>query len=167
MYVRLCNAPTTFQKMMNESFHDMSDVCIVYINDLMIFTKSEDEKEHNRIVLEVLKRLKENDLYVKPEKCHFKVKEVNFLGMVVSSDGIKMDEPKVKAVLDWPTPTNVQQVRAFLGLGNFYHWFIKDYAILARPLTDLTRKDKAFTFKEKEERVFKALKDVFTKAPIL
>src|SRR5205807_6985108 len=150
MYFGLCNSPAMFQKMMNEIFHDMSDVCIVYIDDLMIFTKS-DSEEHDKIILEVLKRLKENDLYVKPEKCHFKVKEVDFLGMIVSSDGIKMDEPKVKAVLNWPMPTNIRQVRAFLGLGNFYHHFIKDYAILARPLTDLTRKDKAFTFGEKEE----------------
>src|SRR5437879_13380482 len=70
MYFRLCNSPAMFQKMMNEIFHDMSDICIVYINDLMIFTKSEHEKEHDRIVLEVVKRLKENDLYLKPEKCH-------------------------------------------------------------------------------------------------
>src|SRR5207245_4294305 len=111
--------PDTFQKMMNEILHEMSDVCIVYIDDLMIFMKSDNEEEHDKIVLEVLKWLKENDLYVKPEKCHFKVKEVDFLGMIVSSDGIKMDEPKVKAVLDWPTPTNIRQVRAFLGLGNF------------------------------------------------
>src|SRR5438445_5854799 len=152
---------------MKSSMICMSDVCIVYIDDLMIFTRSEDEKEHDKIMLEVLKRLKENDLYVKPEKCHFKVKEVDFLGMIVSSDGIKMDEPKVKAVLNWPIPTNVRQVRAFLGLGNFYCHFIKDYAILAQPLTDLTQKDKAFTFGEKEEQAFRALKDAFTKAPIL
>src|SRR5437879_13489964 len=98
MYFGLCNSPDTFQKMMNKIFHDMSDVCIVYIDDLMIFTKSDDEKEHDKSILEVLKRLKENDLYIKPEKCHFKVKEVNFLGMIVSSDDIKMDKPKVKAV---------------------------------------------------------------------
>src|SRR5205807_7258980 len=138
MYFSLCNSSATFQKMMNEIFHDMSDVCIVYINDFMIFTKSDNEKEHDKIILEILEVLKENDLYVKPEKCHFKVKEVDFFGMIVSSNGIKMDEPKVKAVLDWPTPTNVQKVRAFLGLGNFYHHFIKDYAILAQPLMDLT-----------------------------
>src|SRR5438105_15749121 len=107
MYFGLCNSPATFQKMMNKIFHDMSDICIVYIDDLMIFTRSEDKEEHDKIVLEVLKRLKENDLYVKPEKCHFKVKEVDFLGMIVSADGIKMDKLKVKAVLDWPTPTNV------------------------------------------------------------
>ena len=71
MYFGLCNSPATFQKMMNEIFHDMSDVCVVYIDDLMIFTKSDNQEEHNKIVLEVLRRLEANDLFVKPEKCHF------------------------------------------------------------------------------------------------
>ena len=71
MYFSLCNLPATFQKMMNEIFHDMSDVCVVYIDDLMIFTKSDSQEEHDKIVLEVLRRLEANDLFVKPEKCHF------------------------------------------------------------------------------------------------
>ena len=95
MYFSLCNSPATFQKMMNEIFHDMSDVCIVYINDLMIFMPTDNQEEHDRIVLEVLKRLHDNDLFVKPEKCHFRVTEVDFLGMIVSHDGIKMDPEKV------------------------------------------------------------------------
>ena len=120
MYFGLCNSPATFQKMMNEIFHDMSDVCMVYIDDLMIFTKSDNQEEHDKIVLEVLQWLEANDLFVKPEKCHFQVKEVDFLGMIVSCDGIKMDPSKVSAILKWPNLTNVKQVRAFLGLGNFY-----------------------------------------------
>ena len=71
MYFGLCNSPATFQKMMNEIFHDMSDVCVVYIDDLMIFMKSDNQEEHNKIVLEVLQRLEANDLFVKPKKCHF------------------------------------------------------------------------------------------------
>ena len=131
MYFGLCNSPTTFQKMMNEIFHDMSDVCVMYIDDLMIFMKSDNQEEHDKIVLEVLQRLKANDLFVKPEKCHFRVKEVDFLSMIVSCNGIKMDPSKVSAILKWPDLTNVKQVRAFLGLGNFYRRFIKDYAIIA------------------------------------
>ena len=99
----------------------------------MIFTKLDNQEEHDRIVLEVLRRLEANDLFVKPEKCHFRVKEVDFLGMIVSCDGIKMDPSKVSAILKWPDLTNVKQVRAFLGLGNFYQRFIKDYAIIAHP----------------------------------
>ena len=167
MYFGFCNLPTTFQKMMNEIFHDMSDVCMVYIDDLMIFTKLDDQEEHDKIVLEVLRWLEANDLFVKPEKCHFRVKEVDFLGMIVSCDGIKMDPSKVLAILKWPDLTNVKQVRAFLGLGNFYWRFIKDYAIIARLLTDLTCKDTPFTFGDKERGAFNALKAAFTKAPVL
>ena len=141
MYFGLCNSPTTFQKMMNEIFHDMTDVCVVYIDDLMIFTKSDDKEEHDKIILEVLRWLKANNLFVKPEKCHFQVKEVDFLSMIVSCHGIKINPSKVSAILKWPNLTNVKQVRAFLGLGNFYWCFIKDYAIIACPLTDLTCKD--------------------------
>ena len=94
MYFGLCNSPATFQKMMNEIFHDMSDVCMVYIDDLKIFTATDNQEEHDRIMLEVLKGLRDNDLYVKPEKCRFRVKEFDFLGMIVSCNGIKMDPEK-------------------------------------------------------------------------
>jgi len=128
---------------------------------------TDDQEKHDRIVLEVLKRLCDNDLFVKPEKCRFRITEVDFLGMIVSHDGIKMDPEKVNAILKWPEPTNVKQVRAFLGLSNFYRHFIKDYAIMARPLTDLTCKDVVFHFGDKEHAVFEALKAAFTCAPVL
>ena len=167
MYFSLCNSPVTFQKMMNEIFHDMSDICVVYIDDLMVFTNMDDQEEHDRIMLEVLKWLQDNNLYVKPEKCHFQVTEVNFLGMIVSRDGIKMDPEKVNAILKWPEPTNVKQVHAFLGLSNFYRHFIKDYAIMAGPMMDLMCKDTVFNFGEKERAAFEALKAAFTHAPVL
>ena len=167
MYFGLCNSPMTFQKMMNKIFHDMSDVCVVYIDDLMIFMKSDNQEEHDRVVLEVLRWLEANDLFVKPEKCHFQVKEVDFLGMIMSCDGIKMDPSKISAILKWPDLTNVKQVRAFLGLGNFYRHFIKDYVIIAWPLMDLTCKDTPFMFGSKERGAFNALKAAFTKAPVL
>ena len=153
--------------MMNEIFHDMLDVCVVYIDDLMIFTEKDNQEEHDRVVLEVLRRLHDNDLYVKPEKCPFRVTEVDFLGMIVSRDGIKMDPEKVNAILKWPEPMNVKQVRAFLGLGNFYRRFIKDYAVISCPMVDLTCKDIMFNFGEKEKASFEALKAAFTTAPVL
>ena len=167
MYFSLCNLPATFQKMMNEIFHDMSDVCIVYIDDLMIFTPTDNQEEHDRIMLEVLKWLHDNDLFVKPEKCHFRVTEVNFLGMIVSHDGIKMDPEKVNAILKWPEPMNVKQVHAFLGLSNFYRRFIKDYTIISCPMVDLTCKDVIFNFGDKEKASFEALKAAFTTVPML
>ena len=87
--------------------------------------------------------------------------------MIVSCDGIKMDLSKVSAILKWPDLTNIKQARAFLGLGNFYWRFIKDYAIIACPLTDLMCKDTPFTFGDKEKGAFNALKAAFTKAPVL
>ena len=106
--------------MMNEIFTDMDDVVVVYIDDLMIFTKTENQAEHDKIVLEVLRRLEENDLFVKSEKCMFHTTEVDFLGMIVRHDGIKMDQEKVKAILEWPELKTVKGVRSFLGLANFY-----------------------------------------------
>ena len=118
-------------------------------------------------MLEVLRHLHDNDLFVKPEKCRFRVTEVDFLGMIISCDGIKMDPEKVNAILKWPEPTNVKQVCAFLGLSNFYRCFIKDYAIISHPMVDLTCKDVIFNFSDKEKTSFKALKAAFTTVPVL
>ena len=110
MYFGLCNLPTTFQVMMNEIFADMDDVMVVYINDLMIFTKTENQAEHDKILLEVLRHLEENDLFMKPKKCMFCTTEVDFLGIIVRHDGIEMDQEKVKAILEWPEPKMVKGV---------------------------------------------------------
>ena len=145
----------------------MDDIVVVYIDALMIFTKTENQAEHDKIVLEVLRRLEENDLFIKPEKCTFHATEVDFLGMIVGWDGIKMDQEKVKAILKWPEPKTVRAVRSFLRLANFYQRFIKDYAKVARPLHDLTRKENPFCWEEPQQVVFDTLKLHFTTAPIL
>ena len=167
MYFRLCNSPATFQAMMNEIFADMDDVVVVYINDLMIFTKTENQAEHDKIVLEVHRRLEENDLFVKPEKCTFCTTEVDFLSMIVGHDRIKMDQEKVKAILEWPEPKMVKGVRSFLRLANFYWRFIKDYAKVVRSLHDLTKKENPFHWEELQQVAFDMLKLHFTMAPIL
>jgi len=108
-------------------------------DDVLIGT---DGKEgHDKIVAEVLKRLEENDLYVKPEKCLWKTSKVNFLGVVMGQGKIEMEEEKVEGVLNWPVPKMVRDVRKFLGLANYYRRFIKNFAVLAKPLNMLTRKD--------------------------
>jgi hypothetical protein len=96
--------------MMNEIFTDMTDVMVIYINDLMIYTKTDDIQEHEKLVKKVLKCLEEHDLFVKPEKCTFRVQEVEFLGMIVFREGIKMDNSKVKAIIEWLTPKTVKGV---------------------------------------------------------
>ena len=145
----------------------MSDVCVVYIDNLMIFTSTDNQEEHDRIMLKVLRHLHDNNVFVKHKKCCFRVTEVNFLGMIVSHDGIKIDPGKVNAILKWPEPTNVKQVHAFLGLGNFYRCFIKDYATISCPMVDLTCKDIILNFGDKEKASFEALKAAFTTAPML
>ena len=119
MFFELCNSPATFQTMMNEIFADMEDVVVIYIDNIMIFTKG-SLAEHQAKVKEVLQRLHNNDLFTRPEKCSFDKTEVEYLGMFVNQDGICMDDSKVKAITDWPAPTTVRGVCSFLGLANFY-----------------------------------------------
>jgi len=107
--------------MMNELLRDLINTgkVAVFINNVIVGT--EIEKGHNELVVEVIRRLEENDLYVKPEKCKWKVREVGFLGVVIGPDRIKMEEEKVKGVLEWLTPKCVKEVQKFLGLANYYH----------------------------------------------
>jgi hypothetical protein len=111
MYFGLMNSPATFQTMMNSILRDLSDqgVVVVYIDDILVFTKTEEE--HDEIVEEVLKRLEENDLFLKPEKCVFKQREVEFLGLYIGQDGIRMDEIKTKAITEWPVPKKVKDIQ--------------------------------------------------------
>ncbi|RHW30408.1 hypothetical protein D1B31_23760 [Neobacillus notoginsengisoli] len=169
MYFGLCNSPATFQAMMNELFADMDDIVVIYMDDLPIFTKSGSLADHHEAVKRVLQCLKDNDLFVKPEKCYFDKTKVEFLGMIVSREGVRMDESKVKAILEWPVPRTVKHVRSFLGLANFYRRFIDNYAKVVKPLTDLTRKEVSMpnAWGTAQQEAFDTLKQRFTTAPIL
>jgi len=142
MFFGLTNSPATFQAMMNELLRDLINTgkVAVFIDDVIVGT--ETEEGHDELVAEIIKRLEENDLYVKPEKCKWKVREVGFLGVVIRLEEIKMEEEKVKRVLEWPTPKYVKDVQKFLGLANYYHWFIEGFALVARPLYDMVKKDR-------------------------
>ena len=142
MFFGLMNSPATFQAMMNKLLRDLINTgkVAVFIDDVIVGT--ETEEGHDELVAEVVKRLEKNDLYVKPEKCKWKVREVEFLGVVIGLEGIKMEEEKVKGVLEWLTPKCVKDVQKFLGLANYYRWFIKGFAMVARPLHNLVKKDK-------------------------
>jgi len=118
-----------------------------FIDDVIV--RMEIEEGHDEIVAEVIRRMEENDLYVKPEKCRWKVREVEFLGVVIGPEGIKMEEGKVKGVLEWPTPKCVKDVQKFLGLANYYRQFIEGFALIARPLHDIVKKDKKWKWTEK------------------
>jgi len=167
MFFGLTNSPATFQAMMNELLRDLinTEKVAVFIDDVIIGTESEEG--HDELVAEVIKRLEENDLYVKPEKCKWKVRKVGFLGVVIREDGIKMEEEKVKGVLDWPTPKCVKGIQKFLRLANYYCRFIEGFASIARPLHNMVRKDQKWDWTEKQEKAFRELKERFTKEPVL
>ena len=120
MFFGLMNSPATFQAMMNELLRDLINIgkVAMFIDDVIVGI--EEEEGHDELVAEIVKRLEENNLYVKPEKCKWKVREVGFLRVVIRLEGIKMEEEKVKGILDWPTPKCVKDVQKFLRLANYY-----------------------------------------------
>jgi len=139
--------------------------CIVYMDDILIYTKSK-EKLHEA-TLEVLKIVRDNDLYLKTEKCKFYKEKVSFLGMVVEHNKVSMDPAKLKGISDWPTPTSVKEIWSFLGLCNYYRRFIEDYANCARALNNRLRKDLPFEWPDECQLSFDDLKGCFAKEPVL
>jgi len=167
MFFGMTNSPATFQGMMNEILRDMINEGKVaaFVDDVLIGI--ETEEGHDELMEEVLKRLEENDLYVKPEKCTWKVQKVNFLGVVMGEGKIEMEEDKVAEVLNWPAPKTVRDVRKFLGLANYYRRFVKDFAKIARPLNNLTRKEEKWKWGDEQQGAFEQLKQVFTSRLLL
>lgn len=162
----LSNAPAAFQRMVNSLFHDLVDVSVVlYLDDIIIF--SEDPAQHDDHVREVLRRLRDADLFLKPEKCAFRTTEVDYLGLKISPGQIAMDPVKVSGITNWPTPRNLRHVNQFLGFCNFYRRFVENYANITRPLERLKQKDVAWRWGEEEDGAFERLKSAFTSAPIL
>ena len=167
MFFGFTNLLATFQTVMNNILRDLINTrdIAAFIDNMLV--KIEDENKHNEIVAEVLKRMEENNLYIKLEKCVWKVKEINFLGLVMEAKGVKMQEKKVTGVLEWPRPKTVKEVQKFLGLANYNRQFIKYFAKLAKPLHKLVRKDEKWNQGEEQEVAFKELKRVFTTKPVL
>ena len=132
IFFGLTNSPAMFQAMINNLLRDLvvEEKVAVFIDNVMIAT--EIEERHNEIVEEVLRRLEENNLFVKPEKYMWKVREVGFLGVIIGEDGVRMEKEKVQGVIEWPVPRNMKNVQKFLGLANYYRWFMKDYARIAK-----------------------------------
>ena len=141
MYFRLTNSLATFQAMMNDLFRDLINQgdMATFIDDILV--AMDMEEGHDELVEEVLRRLEENDLFVKLEKCKWKVREVEFLGVVISPKGVEIQKKKVEGILNWPVPRNVKKVQKFLGLTNYYRRFIKNFARIAAPLHVLVRKE--------------------------
>ena len=161
----LTNAPATFSRMMNQIFLNHQDFVIVFFDDILIFSRShEQHKQHLHTIFELLR---EHDLYANPDKSQFFQTQIEYLGHIVSSDGIRPDPRKIETIQKWPTPKNVHEVRSFLGLAGFYQKFAKNFSRIALPLTVLTRKRTTFKWSELQQRAFDTLKNILTHAPIL
>jgi len=138
MFFGITNSLVTFQTMINELLRDLINKgkVVAFVDNVSVET--ETEEGHDEIVEEILRRLEENNLYIKPEKCVWKVKKIGFLKVIIGPNGIEMEAEKVDGVLNWPQPKNMKDVRKFLGLANYYRRFIKDFAQVARPMNVLT-----------------------------
>lgn len=137
----LTNAPATFQKLMNGIFAEyIRKYVLVFFDDILIYSKTmKDYGEHLQIVLGVLRHHK---LYAKKSKCRFGPNHIDYLGYIISKEGVSTDPDKVQAMVEWPQPKNLKALRAFLGLTRYYRRFIQGYGTIARPLTELTKKGK-------------------------
>ncbi|KAJ9551398.1 hypothetical protein OSB04_015443 [Centaurea solstitialis] len=164
--VRFNNAPAVFMDLMNRVCRPFLDKSvIVFIDDILVYSK--DEAEHERHLREVLNVLRDEKLYAKFSKCEFWLHEVQFLGHVVSRDGIKVDPAKIEAMMSWKSPTNPSEIRSFLGLAGYYRRFIQDFSKIASSLMVLTKKNAKFLWTEKQEEAFQTLKKKLCQAPIL
>ncbi|MBW0558125.1 hypothetical protein O181_097840 [Austropuccinia psidii MF-1] len=162
----LTNAPASFQNIVNDIFHNLLDVyVVVYLDNLMVFSKSEEE--HVSHVSTFLSRLRANNLFAKASKSLFHVSSVEWLGYVVSSEGLKIDQAKVQRILNWPPPRNLEALQSFLGFANFYRRFIRNYSKKISSLTNFLKKDSHFPLNEGALSQFHQLKEAFTTAPIL
>lgn len=137
---------------------------VVYFDDILIYSKSEEE--HRSHLWVVFNALKENELFINLKKCQFFTSKVLFLGYVVSADGIQVDDSKTTAIRDWPTPKTASEARSFHGLASFYRRFIRDFGSIAAPITDRW-KDKRFVWMNEAESSFQLLKERLIFAPIL
>jgi hypothetical protein len=162
----LTNAPAHFMYLMNSVFMpELDKFVMVFIDNIFVYSKNEVEQEkHLRIVLQWLC---DNQLYAKFIKCAFWLKEVSFLGHVISAEGITVDPSKVQEVLHWKSPRSVTQIRSLLILAGYYHQFIPNFSKIAKPMTKLFEKDAKFKWSSQCEEAFLTLKKLLTTAPVL
>jgi transposase InsO family protein len=167
MFFGLTNSPATFQTMMDSIFDGLisEGKVIVYLDDILIFT--ETLEEHREVVKKAISLLHIHNLFLKPEKCEFERTEIEYLGVIISHNSVRMDPVKVAGVSEWPVPSNKKEVQSFLGFTNFYRRFIQDFSHHARPLFDLTKKDTVWKWDSAEQAAFAILKEKITSAPVL
>lgn len=162
----LKTSPATFQRLMNTVLSGLIGLkCLVYLDDIVIFAKN--LIQHNNKLIEVFQRLQDHNLKIQPDKCEFLKRECNYLGHVISQDGIKPCLNKIQSVLNFPTPKTVKHIKSYLGLTGYYRKFINGYSGIAKPLTNLLKKDVKFNWSDECQNSFDKLKSILCKEPIL
>ena len=167
MFFGLTNSPATFQNFMNHIFKPLiyRGVVAIYMDDILVFT--ETHEQHQQVIKEVLDILRQNNLFLKPEKCVFERPEVDYLGIIIGHGQVKMDPAKILAIQNWPILKTVKQVQSFLGFANFYRRFIKNFSKIALPLTTLTKKDTTWDWTTNQQNTFDTLITTLTSEPVL
>jgi hypothetical protein len=162
----LCNAPATFMRVMNDVLRPfLDDFVIVYLDDILIFSKSREEHiEHVKKVLDVLRK---EQLFLKLSKCEFGKTSLIYLGHIVGGGELKIDPSKVKVILEWSRPSNVTEVRSFLGAAQYWRKFIANFPSIAAPLHALTSVKQGFQWRGKQQQTFDTLKEKISSAPVL
>jgi hypothetical protein len=162
----LTNAPAYFMNLMNKVFmEELDKFVVVFIGDILVYSKSvEEHEQHFRVVLG---KLRAHKLYAKFNKCEFWLEKISFLGHILTAKGVAVDPGNVETVSNWQQPTNVSEIRSFLGLAGHYQRFIEGFSKIARPMTELLKKEKKFNWTESCERSFQELKRRLTTAPVL
>ena len=166
MFFGLTNSPATFQGFMNHIFKDMIDDghVVVYLDDILIFAESREH--HDQLVRQVLQILRDNKLFLKPEKCSFAQTTLSYLGSIIGNGEIKMSPEKVSAVRDWPVPQVIKQLQSFLGFCNYYRRFIRNFSGIAKPLHELTG-NADWKWEQPQQDAFDQLKEAICSEPII
>ena len=162
----LKGAPATFQRLMNTVLSGIQGIkCLVYMDDIVVF--GENLKAHNDRLREVLERMRKYNLKLQPDKCEFLRKEVSYLGHVIGSTGVRPDEKRVEAVKSYPVPKTTRELKGFLGLAGYYRRFIPNFSKIAKPLTELLKKNTPYVWDDRTEKAFNTLKELLTTQPLL
>jgi hypothetical protein len=162
----LTNAPATFQSVMNTMFQHMLRKCVlVFVDDILIYSKTMEE--HPQHISEVFTILTQHQLVLKKSKCSFAQRSLEYLGHIISGQGVATDPTKIQAVQHWPPPKDVKKLRGFLGLAGYYRKFIRHYGLLSRPMSDLLKKNTQFIWTPSMQQSFDSLKHALTTAPVL
>ena len=162
----LTNVPASFNRLMQDIFRPyLDDFVLVFFDDIIVYFKI--VKEHEENVCKVLEILRQHKLYAKRSKCTFFTPQIEYLGFIVTQDRITVDLAKVKDILEWPVPKSIKEIRGFLGITGWYRVFIKDYSLIAAPLTNLLKKECKITWLPEHQASFDHLKAIISSEPVL